>query len=110
VSNWGIPAPESAKVSWGVRAIYSPPAGIEILFDRQGVSGEDEKERKRLIDWVNKEGLPGLKKILKKDFLGQDERRIVEFKGGGYVLKASPQGSYGYLYVGAWEEEEVTGG
>ena len=88
MSNWGIPAPESAKVSWGARTIYSPPASIDVLFDRQGVVGEDEKERKSLIDWVNKKGLPGLKKMLRVEHLGQDERRIVEFKGGGYVLKA----------------------
>ena len=109
MSGWGIQAPESVKVSWGARAIYAVPASIDIVPDRQGLRAGEEKENENeaLIDWINKKGLPGLKKILRGEHLSREERRIVEFKSDGYVLKASPQGSYGYLYLGAWKEEEV---
>ena len=101
--SWGILPPDGVQVSWGARVIYTPPTGIDIVHDRQGVQG-DGKELKSLVTWVNSKGLKGLKKLLKTDYLGSDERREVAFREGGYVLKADPKASYGYLYLGAWKE------
>lgn len=103
MGSWGIPAPEGAKVSWGARAIYTAPTGIDLLWDRQSMDGLEE-DRAALSKWINKTGLPGLKKVLKSDYLASDENREVEFKGGGYVIRANPRASHGYLYIGAWPE------
>lgn len=100
---WGIKAPEGVKASWGARAIYQAPTSIDLLWDRQSSDGLKE-DREALSKWVNGKGLPGLKKILKKDWLGGSEDREVEFKEGGYVIRANPRASYGYLYLGAWSE------
>jgi hypothetical protein len=27
---------------------------------------------------------------------------VFEYMGNGYVLRATPKASYGYLYIGAW--------
>ena len=98
---WGIHAPAEAKVSWGARAIYRAPTGIDLLWDRQSMDGLKE-DKEPLSKWINETGLPGLKKILKSDYLAGDEHREVEFREGGYVIKANPRASHGYLYMGAW--------
>jgi hypothetical protein len=105
VSAWGLPAPKGVKTSWGARAIYSPPAGIDIVWDRQGINGAEE-DCKGLLSWINKKGLKGLTKILGKkgNYLASDEDRVVEFREGGFVITANPRGSHGYLYIGAWPE------
>jgi cytoskeleton bundling-enhancing protein CbeA-like protein len=100
---WGLPAPEGVKASWGARAIYKAPTGIELLWDRQSIDGLVE-ERKELSGWINSKGLPGLKKLLKKTYLDGSENHEVEFKEDGYTIKANPRASYGYLYLGAWKE------
>ena len=57
--SWGILPPDGVQVSWGARVIYTPPTGIDIVHDRQGVQG-DGKELKSLVTWVNSKGLKGL--------------------------------------------------
>ena len=105
MSGWGIKAPEGVATHWGARAIYKAPTGIDLLWDRQSMDGL-QADREALSKWINKTGLPGLKKLLKKEYLASDEMREVEFREGGYVIKANPRSSHGYLYLGAWPERK----
>lgn len=100
---WGIHAPDGVRVSWGARAIYKAPTSIDLVWDRQSMDGlKDDKEA--LKTWITDIGMPGLKRLLKADYLSGSEHREVEFREGGYTLKANPRGSHGYLYLGAWPD------
>lgn len=103
MSSWGIKAPEGVDTHWGARAIYNPPSSIDVLWDRQSIDGP-KKDRDALSKWINKTGLPGLKKLIKKEYLASDESREVTFRDDGYVIVANPRASHGYLYLGAWPE------
>jgi hypothetical protein len=89
---------------WGARAIFHPDTAypIDLLPDRQGYQS-DELDPKPLLDWLNKFGLPELKKLPTFKNLDTSSREVVEVKQGQFTLQASPQGSYGYLYIGAWQ-------
>jgi hypothetical protein len=103
MGTWGLPAPAGVKASWGARAIYKAPTSIDLLWDRQSIDGLSE-DRKALSTWINTTGLKGMKALLKKEYLPGDADREVEFKEGGYVIRANPRASHGYLYLGAWRE------
>jgi hypothetical protein len=89
---------------WGARAIFHPGTDypIDLLPDRQGYQS-DALDPKPLLDWVNKFGLPELKKQRAFKNLDTSSREVVEVKDRQFTLLASPQGSYGYLYIGAWQ-------
>jgi hypothetical protein len=117
---WGrhIPKEMTGKiaVTWGARAIYTNQH-IDLLPDRQswhvtGYSEDDadqtsvcyEERRARmrpLMNWINSKGLPFLRKESKQ--LYTDDTRVVTLNDGVFHIEASPQASYGYLYVRAWE-------
>jgi len=117
---WGRPVPtemqDKIAATWGARAIYTGQQ-IDLLYDRQswhvtGFSPEDADpsspryEGRRagmrpLMDWVNKIGLPFLRKESKR--LYTDESRVVTLDDGSFHIEASPQASYGYLYIRSWQ-------
>jgi hypothetical protein len=117
---WGrhIPEQMTGKIAatWGARAIYTAQQ-IDLLPDRQswwadGFSEDDadqtsveyenrSRAMKALRSWVNSKGLPYLRKMAKG--LYTDENRTVELSEGKMHIEANPQGSYGYLYIRAWE-------
>lgn len=120
MQGWGRPVPpgmeEKILVTWGARAIYTGQA-IDLLPDRQSwyaagfgkdadeLSDTESKLRRTtmrpLMDWVNKKGLAFLRKESKRLF--PDEIRVVSMDDGPFHIEASPQASYGYLYIRAWE-------
>ena len=95
------------KRYWGARAIYRgfrDDYHIDLLMDRQSVKGMSDppnEDDEAFIDWVNKTGLPWLRKEVKRIGLSTDENREIVFKEGDYEIKANPNSSYGYLYIGA---------
>jgi len=99
---WGLEPPDAATSAWGARAIYTTdPMVIDLLVDRQSAFGP---RMRTLIDWMNEDGLPALKReILAHDVLPADQQRI-EILDGAFKLAASPRGSHGYLYIVAWAE------
>lgn len=101
-TDWGLQPPEGCLAAWGARAIYNNRE-VDILHDRQGTAGDPE-EIKKLLKWLNSKGLTGFRKMLKKEDLLGSDNRVVTYKAGGYVIKANPRASYGYLYLGAWKE------
>ena len=121
---FGLRAPEGKhpKYWWGARAIFtnkwttnynkrkkSDPnmiqiVEIDLLYDRQSYAGPKSDE---FTDWINKEALPRIKEWAKGVF--PSDRHMFEYSNNGYHTIATPNGSYGYMYIGAWstEEEEV---
>jgi hypothetical protein len=120
--NWGRSIPEDKrgkiKSTWGARAIYTGRR-VDLLPDRQSwwAQGfpEDQVETeqarheyldsiKPLLDWVTNRGLPWLREEAKKR-LSEDSNDVVKLDEGGFHIEGSPQGSYGYLYIRAWQEK-----
>lgn len=97
---WGLKAPEGVSVAWGARAIYRDMT-IDLLPDRQSWIGED---RKPLMGWLNSKGIEGIRKVCDDEYLTPDSADTVTFREGGWLIKASPRASYGYLYMVAYKE------
>jgi hypothetical protein len=118
---FGLRPPEGYDgVAWGARAIYSMedrvrPArrgfapmrksvpSIDLVPDRQSWTGAPD-DRRAMSAWVNKKGMKLLERALTKEFITPDTHDAVVVRGDGYVMKASPRGSYGYLYIVCWQE------
>ena len=100
---------ENAKRYWGARAIYKgfrDDYFIDMLRDRQssdGMSDPLSDEDRAFMEWVNEVALPWLRKEVKEQGLSTDEEKELVFKNSGYELRANPNRSYGYLYIGAAE-------
>ena len=97
--SFGLPM-ENVNTYWGARAIYKPSdkyLKIDILHDRQSCLGE-KPDRDELVAWLNATGMPWLKTNCK---LYSDSRDCVEHRDGKFIIKATPNASYGYLYIGA---------
>lgn len=118
---WGYPCgTESPKLYWGARAILEQgkhdyvgygekrklhwvPGHLDLLWDRQSFVGQEDPDKQKFIDWVNGKVLPAVRKWA--ETIPGDSREVFSFDGEGFVLKASPNGSYGYVYIGAWRKE-----
>jgi hypothetical protein len=108
---FGLPVAGKGRY-WGARAIYSGYAHnyhIDLLPDRQHVEPDsdadpDPKARKAFFRWVDKVGLPWLRKEVKRKALGQDSGEMLSFRDGRYRIHACCNCSYGYLYIGARED------
>jgi hypothetical protein len=112
IRGWGRNVPEELHgkiaVTWGARAIYTGQY-IDLLHDRMTwtVPGQEldiEKHRplvNSLDHWLSKKGLPFLRNEAKG--LYPDDDRVVTLDDGRFHIEASPQRSFGYLYIRAWE-------
>lgn len=106
VLEWGLQPKGDFVAAWGTRALYhdQPSAYarrgyvFDILWDRQSSFG-NEKDRKALESWLNKKGLPALRKALKSKSVRSSSNTEVEVSEGRFKLRASPRGSHGYLYM-----------
>jgi hypothetical protein len=89
---------------WGARAIFHPGMKypIDLLPDRQSCEC-GSLDPTPLINWVNKVGLKALQKLPAFRNLSADSRETVEFKDRQFTIQCCPNGSYGYLYIGAWQ-------
>ena len=56
-----------------------------------------------MLDWLNKVGVPRLKKLPEFLGMGADSYKVIEVKDGMFTLQVCPNGSYGYLYMGCWQ-------
>ena len=98
---WGLtPLPEGELLAaWGARAIFQHRE-LDFLHDRQQALGS-EKTRAILGKWIDRVGLPELKKHIKKNGWSSSTKEVFELNRGPFMLKASPRGSYGYMYLTA---------
>lgn len=93
---------------WGARAILQRGT-IDLLPDRQTFRApeQDQKLDRRdfanlsLVHWINTKALPWLREEAKK--LSGSSNKVIQFSEGRFLIAASPQSSYGYLYIGAVE-------
>ena len=105
VPAWGATwlLPKSWSAAWGARAIadkqyrngkWTGDHVASLLSDRQGASGD----WKRLQEWINKKILPIT------DFYIGSSRKVTEVNDGRFHARWTPNGSYGYIYIVAWED------
>jgi len=105
-NHWfGRKAPEGVTVAaaWGARAIYHPMRRerIDLLPDRQQCAPDSFPEANHQLSyWLNHRALAELN--LRCRGLRGDSQDVVSWDDGEYHIEASPQGSCGYLYIGAW--------
>lgn len=105
------------------RASSRTEASIDIPYDRHemigpvdaptveaapSVAGElaraaAEAERKALGKWIDKVGIPAVRKWCVKAYVTGDSEERFTFESDGYTITASPCGSHGYLYICAWK-------
>jgi len=87
---------------WGARAIYGGHRSnyyVDIVADRQ----THENTNKAFLDWVVDVAMPWLREEIKRRGLSTDSAETLIFEEKKFRLEASPNGSYGYLYIGAVE-------
>ncbi len=99
--------PAGCQTWWGARAIYNGRKDdyqIDLLWDRQSFTTDDEKAGEALHRWINKTGLKGLRARLKAEAAYPGDNILVSFEEGGYVINANPNRSYGYLYICAYKK------
>ena len=90
---------------WGARAIFYPRRKhpIEILPDRQQCQCADGLDPKPLLEWLNTVGMKELQKLRDFKLLTGDSSAVVQFSDGEFTVQCSPNASFGYLYLGAWQ-------
>ena len=106
---FGIQPPQGTRVAWGARAIFKPISRkpmIDILWDRQDAFGGKE-DREALVEWIKERGLPLIEAAIdeKSSYSLSTSHEKFRLADSGYIIEASPQGSGGYLYIGAWHDE-----
>lgn len=92
---------------WGARLIYSEVLGgfSGVVGDRQGGTGDDEAFAKLIFPAVD-EAMIVIRYLVQNYKLNQEERGHAVWRKGRVVVVASPQQSYGYLYITAVLERE----
>lgn len=105
---WGLGLPKDVTLtkveSWGARALLER-GFVDLLYDRQGWETRPVYENtswepsKAFCDWLSKRGMPALRKWAKD--VPADSDRVYAMREGNYALFASPNRSYGYLYITA---------
>src|SRR4030067_1949788 len=114
--NFGL-SPEESKMSkywWGTRAIFTQryirqtrkvTTELDLLHDRQNFQGPQDEGTKKFMTWINTKGLPEVRVWASK--VTTDSREMFNFEDEEYKIIATPNGSYGYMYIGAWSKKEV---
>ncbi len=97
---WGREPIGEPVAAWGARAILDEDSRVDLVWDRQDAIG-DETKRTLLCGWLDKYGLPELRKLVKQArpcLVGTGE---FEHEEPPYRLRAAVMQSGGYLYIGA---------
>ena len=107
---WGLRKEiHGARAAWGARAIFHHREySLDFLHDRQSAGGA-EADRRRLAQWLSKKrggGIQLLTNALKAKLVTPSSDVTVRVDHGRYHAVASPQQSYGYMYVTAWIDPE----
>jgi hypothetical protein len=122
-----LPVPENVKPlrAWGARAILREERIRPVVKAKGKVKGDDtvlkvtdetladraqyrgpgitSAESRAFFAWLDKTGMPRLRKLADDDGLRPDEDRIIAVDDGHYHIRANPRKSFGYLYITAWE-------
>ena len=101
---FGLDIPE-CKQFWGCRAIFDKNGYIDIVHDRKNSrnlfdsGGMMMEHVKPFSFWLDKVALPALREWAKN--IPTNSREVFEFKTFRFIMRATPNASYGYMYVGA---------
>jgi len=93
-----------ARAVWGARLI----APNDLLPDRQSLIAVDDEAKAALVAWLNGEpaGTGALKATLERlaelRLAGSSREETVIYEDERGRVVASPQGSFGYVYVAGW--------
>ena len=83
---------------WGARTIYNFADGtIEFLADRVTVLNQENFEP--LKAWLKQEGIDKMRKLIQKSSLAISSSEVLAYGNETYIIKATPNGSYGYMYL-----------
>jgi len=111
---FGIPPPKSnPRLYWGARAIFHPSQHeegvIDLLPDRQshGELNDQQPDKEVFFNWINKVALPAVTSWARNQ--NPASREVFVASNNEFVLKATPNASFGYLYLGAWTRAEEQG-
>ena len=98
---WGLRPVEQADylAVWGARATFSE-GELYFMPDRQEHIG-DTVPVCALTNWINDTALSALKKYIKETNWSNDSKEIFTLNDNLFTLKASPNGSHGYMYLTA---------
>lgn len=96
---WGLQPPEDIKAAWGARAIHTK-RGFDLLFDRQSAEGSPSQD---LVRWLNTKGLDAMRERARSMSGAKDELVEMTSECGRFRMDANTNGSYGYVYLVAWE-------
>lgn len=104
--SYGLRDTPNVKAAWGARLIF--PA--DLVWDRTDMIGE-QADKNAILAWLNdkapKIGSDEWATIVTGRTMASDEHVFTVFSDETGIMKASAQGSYGYLYVSAWLHEHV---
>jgi hypothetical protein len=116
-----FPLPEGWMMAWGARTIYkllrtqdrtsrgkllpsfTRTASIDVLHDRHEMVGGTTAERRTFGAWIDQHGMPAIKRLCEEQEIEARDETTIEFASDGYAIKASPNASFGYLYILAWK-------
>lgn len=100
---WGLRPEEGVKVAWGARAI-DEGRSFGLLSDRQSIHGGDVKDRMALAEKLDGGVLRACQKRfaeLKNEYKlqGSSSDEYVLYESDDVIVRASPLGSHGYIYL-----------
>lgn len=92
--------PAEVKTAWGARWIF--PA--DMVWDRQDLQGPDANQLKK---WLNSGALRKASAKAQRlsshlDLTPDGGETVTLYEDADGIIRASPQHSFGYLYVAAW--------
>ncbi|MBR2426873.1 MAG: hypothetical protein IKB16_09055 [Lentisphaeria bacterium] len=98
---WGLrPVKQADHLAvWGARATFAE-GELYFMPDRQEHIG-DTVPVCALTNWINDTALPALKQHIKETNWSNDSKEIFTLSDSLFTLKASANGSYGYMYLTA---------
>lgn len=104
-----VPQEPLIVAAWGCRAILSgrtPGAqSIDIVPDRHQLWHSEDADPHAFLSWMRTKLSAWLESRCGQAYLDPGDTSQFRLDDGLCHAVASPRGSYGYLYVGAWQDE-----
>ena len=106
---------ENPQIYWGARGIFERKLkyhkgklddiyyDFDLLPDRQDTICLDESIKTEFFKWINEEAIPALRKHIKEDHWMAECEKLFELENEKFIFKATPNGSCGYIFLGAWQ-------
>lgn len=103
---FGLRDMPNVKAAWGARMIFPN----DLVPDRTSMIG-DEAGKAALLDWLNRcapaPGGEAFNATVRSNTSPSDSHVFTIYEDETGVVRASAQGSCGYLYVSAWRKDAV---